>query len=126
MQKTKLHDHVLIYFHQVQSLSSYIHLGTTIFGSIPSLVTALFIGAWTDMAGRRPALVLPCFGSAIDSLIVLLVMYFKWPIFVLFAGSAIRGMCGFITVMLLAVVSYVADTTDESNRAFRLGKVTFS
>ena len=78
------------------------------------------------MAGRRPALVLPCFGSAIDSLIVLLVMYFEWPIFVLFAGSAIRGMCGFITVMLLAVVSYVADTTDESNRAFRLGKVTFS
>lgn len=115
----------MFYFHPVQSLSSYIHLGTIIFGAIPSLVTALFIGVWTDMVGRRPALALPYFGSAINSLTVLLVMYFEWPIFVLFAGSAICGMCGFNTVMSFAVVSYIADITDESKRAFRFGKVTF-
>ena len=103
-------------------MSSYIHLGTVIFTSIPSLVTALFIGSWTDMVGRRPALALPCIGSAIDSLTVLLVMYFEWPIFVLFVGSAMTGMCGFYTVMILAVVSYIADSTDESKIGFRIGK----
>jgi len=91
------------------------------FASIPSLVTALFIGSWTDTVGRRPALALPAMGSAIDSLIVLLVMYFEWPIYVLFVGSAINGMCGFFTTMALAVMSYIADTTDESDRGFRLG-----
>lgn len=91
------------------------------FASIPSLVTALFIGAWTDMVGRRPALALPAIGSAIEALIVLLTMYNNWPIYVLFVGSAISGMCGFFTTMALAVMSYIADTTDESDRAFRLG-----
>jgi len=110
---------------EVQSLSSYIHLGVVMFASIPSLVTALFIGSWTDTVGRRPALALPAIGSAIDSLIVLLVMYFEWPIYVLFVGSAINGMCGFFTTMALAVMSYIADTTDESDRGFRLAVMEF-
>ena len=51
-------------------------------------------------------------------------MYFKWPIYVLFVGGAVNGTCGYFTTMILAVLAYVADTTDESDRAFRLGKKT--
>lgn len=72
------------------------------FASIPSLVTALFIGAWTDMVGRRPALALPAIGSSIEAVIVLLTMYLKWPIYVLFVGSAINGLCGFFTTVAMA------------------------
>ena len=92
------------------------------FASIPSIFTALFIGAWTDTVGRRPALALPAIGSTLEALVVILTMYFEWPIYVLFVGSAISGMCGFFTTMVLAVMSYIADTTDESDRSFRLGK----
>ena len=92
------------------------------FASIPSILTALFIGAWTDSVGRRPALALPAIGSTLEALIVLLTMYFNWPIYVLFVGSAISGTCGFFTTMVLAVMAYIADTTDESDRSFRLGK----
>lgn len=103
-------------------MSSYIHLGIVMFASIPSIFTALFIGAWTDTVGRRPALALPAIGSTLEALVVILTMYFEWPIYVLFVGSAISGMCGFFTTMVLAVMSYIADTTDESDRSFRLGK----
>lgn len=105
---------------EVQALSSYIHLGIVMFASIPSIFTALFIGAWTDTVGRRPALALPAIGSTLEALVVILTMYFEWPIYVLFVGSAISGMCGFFTTMVLAVMSYIADTTDESDRSFRL------
>lgn len=110
---------------EVQSLSSYIHLGIVMFASIPSLVTALFIGAWTDMVGRRPALALPAIGSTTEAVVVLLTMYLDWPIYVLFVGSAISGMCGFFTTMAMAVMSYIADTTDESERGFRLAIMEF-
>ena len=40
----------------------------------------------------------------------------------LFLGSANNGTCGFFTTMVLAVMAYIADTTDESDRSFRLGK----
>lgn len=92
------------------------------FASIPSLVTALFIGAWTDMVGRRPALALPAIGSSIEAVIVLLTMYLKWPIYVLFVGSAINGLCGFFTTVAMATMAYIADTTNESDRSFRLGR----
>lgn len=105
---------------EVQALSSYIHLGVVMFASIPSIFTALFIGAWTDTAGRLPALALPAIGSTLEALVVLLTMYFEWPIYVLFVGSAISGTCGFFTTMVLAVMSYIADTTDESERSYRL------
>lgn len=110
---------------EVQSLSSYIHLGMVMFASIPSLVTALFIGAWTDMVGRRPALALPAIGSSIEAVIVLLTMYLKWPIYVLFVGSAINGLCGFFTTVAMATMAYIADTTNESDRSFRLAFMEF-
>ncbi|KAL9982404.1 hypothetical protein ACROYT_G004441 [Oculina patagonica] len=110
---------------EVQSLSSYIHLGIVMFATIPSIFTALFIGAWTDIVGRRPALALPAIGSTLEALIVLGTMYFHWPLYLLFVGSAINGICGFFTTMVLAVMAYIADTTDESDRSFRLAVMEF-
>jgi PCFT/HCP family folate transporter-like MFS transporter 1/3 len=92
------------------------------FALIPSMFAALLIGAWTDTAGRRPALVLPAIGSALEALIVLCTIHFEWPIYVLFVGSAISGTCGSYTTMVLAVMAYIADTSDESNRSFHLDK----
>ena len=48
-------------------------------------------------------------------------MYLKRPIYVLFIGAAVNGFCGFFTTIVLAIMSYIADTTDESERGLRLG-----
>ena len=40
----------------------------------------------------------------------------------LFVGSAINGLCGFFTTVAMATMAYIADTTNESDRSFRLGR----
>lgn len=104
----------------VQSEASFMQLGVVFSASAPSLFVALFLGAWSDRAGRRRVMGLPIFGSAIESGIILLVIYFNLPIHVLLIAGFINGVCGFFPTMVLSVFSYMADITEESQRAFRL------
>ena len=111
-------------FLQVQSLATKIDLGNTFFMSIPSLIVAPFWGPWTDKTGRRkPALIAPAIGTLLQTIVVLMIMYFEWPLYVLFVGSAISGFSGFLTTLMLASMSYIADTTETTGVAFRIGKV---
>ena len=50
-----------------------------------------------------------------------MVMYFEWPLYVLFVGAAISGFSGFLTTVMLAVMSYIADTTEKTGVALRIG-----
>ena len=106
---------------EVQSESSYMQMGLVFSASAPSLFVALILGAWSDSAGRRKVMGLPIFGSAIQSSIILLVIYLNLPIQMLLLAGFIDGLCGFFPTMILSVFSYIADITDESQRAFRLG-----
>ena len=115
--------HLKVTFHQVQSLATKIDLGNTFFMAIPSLIVAPFWGPWTDKTGRRkPALIAPAIGTLLQTIVVIMVMYFEWPLYVLFVGSAISGFSGFLTTLMLASMSYIADTTEKTGRAFRIGK----
>lgn len=105
---------------EVQSLSTRMDLMLTFFRTIPSLLLAPFWGAWTDKSGRRkPALIFPVIGSLLQTIIMLAVLYLKLPLYVMFVGSAISGFSGFITVLTIAIMSYIADTTEKSGIAFR-------
>lgn len=106
----------------MQSEASYVQLGTVMFSAIPSIIITLFMGGWTDKVGRRPALILPTLGSALEAVVVLFVMYFKLPIYCLFIGGFLHGICGYYTTIILACMSYIADTTEESKIALRLGE----
>ena len=106
---------------EVQSEASFMQLGMVFSASAPSLFVALFLGAWSDRAGRRRVMGLPIFGSAIESAIILWVIYFNLPIQMLLLAGFINGMCGFFPTMVLSMFSYIADITEESQRAFRLG-----
>ena len=105
----------------VQSESSFMQLGMVFSASTPSLFVALFLGAWSDRAGRRRVMGLPIFGSAVESAIILWVISFNLPIHMILLAGFINGICGFFPTMVLSVFSYIADITDQSQRAFRLG-----
>lgn len=106
---------------EVQSEASFMQLGMVFSASAPSLFVALFLGAWSDRAGRRRVMGLPIFGGALESAIILWVIYFNLPIHMLLLAGFINGICGFFPTMVLSVFSYMADITKESQRAFRLG-----
>ena len=114
---------ILYLAYQVQSSASYVQLGVVMFSTFPSIVMTLFMGGWTDKVGRRPALIMPLLGSALDAAVVLTVMYAKLPVYCLFIGSFIHGVCGYYTTILLACLAYIADTTERGHFAFRLGKL---
>jgi len=106
---------------EVQSYASYFQLGYVMFSALPSIVIALFMGGWTDKVGRRPALIVPVLGSALEAAVIIVVMYLKLPIYCLFIGSFLHGICGYYTTIILACMSYIADTTEQSLIALRLG-----
>ena len=106
---------------EVQSEASFMQLGMVFSASAPSLFVALFLGAWSDRAGRRRVMGLSIFGSAIESAIILWVIYFNLPVQTLLLAGFINGICGFFPTMVLSMFSYMADITEESQRAFRLG-----
>ncbi|XP_068708806.1 proton-coupled folate transporter-like [Montipora foliosa] len=110
---------------EVQSYASYVQLGTVMISTFPSIVITLLMGGWTDKVGRRPALILPVVGIALDAGVVLIVMYAKLPIYFLFVGALIHGLFGCYTTILFACMSYIVDTTEKGQIAFRLGILEF-
>lgn len=107
--------------HKVQTLAARIDMGNILFQSLPSILMVLLLGPWTDTGGRRPALLAPPLGSALEAITILLIMYFDWPVFVLFVGSAINGFSGFFTIMNMAAFAYVSDITTEEGLAIHIG-----
>lgn len=80
------------------------------------------MGGWTDKVGRRPGIISPCIGSTLEVIVCLATIYFKLPLYVLFVGGFLHGIFGYFTTIVLSCMAYIADTTEESQRAFRLGK----
>eukprot|EP00794_Sanderia_malayensis_P012162 gene12162-13417_t len=107
----------------IQAEASFVHLGVVLSASLPSIFMALLLGAWSDKVGRKIIMMLPIIGGVADTVCILITMYASLPVYVLFIGSFINGFCGFFTTMILAVFSYMADVTEESKRALRLGVI---
>ena len=80
------------------------------------------MGGWSDKVGRRPVLIVPVLGAVLDAAGVLIVMIFELSIYCLFVGAFLHGLCGYYTTIILACLSYIADTTDQTQIALRLGK----
>ncbi|XP_066926446.1 proton-coupled folate transporter-like isoform X2 [Clytia hemisphaerica] len=108
---------------QVQSMTSYIYLGIILAAALPSFFMALLLGSWSDKVGRKIIILLPVIGGLLDSVCILITMATRGSLYLLFIGSFCNGVCGFFTTMILAVFSYMADTTTEEERALRLGIV---
>jgi MFS family permease len=81
----------------------------------------LFIGPWTDIGGRKPAMLASTLGAIQETLLVIGVMYFEWPLYIILMGKLFNGLSGFFGSMAQAAFSYVSDTTVTSLVSTRLG-----
>jgi DHA1 family tetracycline resistance protein-like MFS transporter len=84
--------------------------------SLTQFLCAPVLGRISDHVGRRPIIMLGLLGSAVGYAIYGFAASFAWLLF----SRAIHGACA---ATVSTAQAYVADTTDESNRAQGMGMI---
>lgn len=75
------------------------------------------LGAWSDKFGRRPIILISCFGLGFDYILMALAPSLSW----LFVGRVISGIT---TSNVATAFAYVTDTTTPENRAKAFGLIS--
>lgn len=78
------------------------------------------LGSWSDLAGRRPVLIIAGLGMVVQAAINLLVLYLKLPVFYLLLARILSGLTGDFIAAMACCYSYVADISDERSRTFKV------
>lgn len=94
----------------------YINLG----GFSVGLFVGTLLGSWSDLAGRRPVLILGSLGLAVQAGVYLLVMYLKLPVAYFLLGKLLNSLSGDTNVVLAGCFSYMADISDRTSLTFRV------
>lgn len=110
----------LFLLQEVEALVSHWNLYINLGGFFASLFSVTLLGAWSDSAGRRPALILPAAGMALQTAIYLLVMYLELHVAFFLLGRLVSGLTGDYSLILAGCFSYVADTSERRVRTFRV------
>ena len=105
---------------EAQSKAAYFSLWLDLIQGIPSAIIGLFLGNYSDKAGRKFAIVPPCIGLIFKCLSFVLVIWLKANIFFLFIGAFLDGLCGSFTTLLCGCLAYVSDITTIEKRTFRI------
>lgn len=106
----------------VQTRTSYWLIALNLALTVPSVLSTLVIGAWTDKVGRRVAMVLPSVGAALNGVcLILSAIYLELSIGIMVLGSVLLGLLGAYATIIAAVFSYLGDITKERTRTRRFG-----
>ncbi|XP_031551725.1 proton-coupled folate transporter-like [Actinia tenebrosa] len=105
---------------EVQTLSSNFDSLNVPSQLLPSLIMGLFIGPWTDIGGRKPAILASVTGAIIEALFVIGVVYFELSLYLILVGKLFNGLSGFFGSLTQASFSYISDTTETSLVSTRL------
>src|SRR5207247_7349777 len=77
------------------------------------------LGAWSDRFGRRPVILISCFGLSIDYIFMALAPSLRW----LLVGRIISGITA---SNISSAFAYVTDVTPPENRAKQFGYLAAS
>ncbi len=118
-----INDSVFKFTQQVQQEASYFSLYQDILVIIPAMFAAMFLGNYSDKAGRKYAILPPLVGQCASALCYFLVVWLHLPLKVLFLGSFLYGTSGSYGTFLLGSLAYTADITPKENRVFRIAVI---
>lgn len=105
---------------EVETLTAHWNLYINLGGLSVALVVVPFLGSWSDQAGRRPVLIIPNLGLALQAVVCLLVMYLKLPVGWFLLGRILSGILGDFNSILAGCFAYIADISDRRSRTFRV------
>lgn len=105
---------------QVEALTAKWNLYINIGGFFLGMLVVPLLGSWSDLAGRRPVLILSNLGLAVQALVYLLVMYLRLPVGYFLVGRVLCGLSGDFNVSQAVCFSYMADISDSRTRTFKV------
>ncbi|KAM4796842.1 proton-coupled folate transporter [Rhinophrynus dorsalis] len=105
---------------ELETLTSHWSLYINLGGFLVGLFSVMLLGPWSDKVGRRPVLILPAIGLALQAAIYLLVMYQELHVGYFLLGRFISGITGDFNMILAGCFSYIADVTNRQSRTFRV------
>ncbi|XP_058019898.1 proton-coupled folate transporter [Ahaetulla prasina] len=105
---------------ELETLVAHWNLYLNLAGFFVGLFSVTLFGPWSDSVGRRPVLILPALGMALQAAIYLVVIYAELPVGYLLVGRVLSGLSGDYNLILAGCFAYVADVSDRTARTFRV------
>lgn len=96
---------------RAQSEASYFQLWIALSQGVPSIIAMLFLGNYSDKAGRRFLISPPCIGTTLMSMCFVLVIALNASRYYLLIGIFFYGISGSLTCLVSGCFAYIADTT---------------
>jgi len=100
-------------FARASAITGYFGLGW----ATMQFIFSPLLGAWSDRFGRRPVILISCFGLAIDYIFMALAPSLRW----LFVGRLVSGIT---TSNVATAFAYVTDVTPAEKRAKPFGLIS--
>ena len=87
---------------------------------VPTFFTTVFLGRYSDRAGRKVALLTPLVGYLVSTCLYVTTSFLFLPKVVLVLGEFFQGVAGSFNAFYMAAFSYMADESCEEKRSFRM------
>ena len=105
----------------MQEVTAQVEIVTQILKQIPMVIFALFLGPWSDKAGRKILILLPFLGYILYCITFVVNVYFFDELKVEFL--CLESLCSFSggnIMLFLGAYGYICDTSSPKSRTFRI------
>ena len=92
----------------------------SICSTLPLIFSSIIIGKWSDIKGRKVALLVPLFGMLVQSSVYLAVIYLNLSMPLLYIAEVVAGLTGGSPLLVSVSLAYIADITTIEQRTFRV------
>ena len=106
---------------QIQSLASYLLLATNLVSNVPSIFVSLILGPLSDLVGRKISIYIPIIFNICFMVCMLCINYFNLHPYYILIGSALLGLGGNFSILIMSLSAYVVDSVSEKYRVLRIG-----
>ena len=107
----------------VEKYSNNLVLYGQIAARIPSMIIVLIMGPMSDRFGRKPVLIASLFGTTLQAVMALIIVYFSLNPYYFILANFLTGLFGDFTGLLAGAFSYIADVSSRKWRTFRIGVI---
>ena len=92
----------------------------SICSTLPSIFMVIVLGKWSDIKGRKVAILVSLLGMLVQSSVYVIVINHQLSIYVLYIAEIAAGFTGGSPLIMSVTLAYIADVTTTKQRTFRV------